>query len=463
MSQGYEYAGQFVFGKVKIFSSSGNVIDISKLITAMNLYEDIYKTSITGDMVIADTNNIIMETPIIGQEFLGFKIHTPGLDEFALDYSKHVFAITKITSRVSPQPGVNVYGLSFSSSEGLRNQRVKVTKSYTNTIDAIVEDLLSSAKYINSKKTFFIEPTKGVRKIVVPYTNPFKLINQLKQEAISKKGDSPHYMFYENTLGIHFRSLDSMYAQKSIAEFHAGDGGSAPSLDDEVKRVFRYQISGSNDMLLNVTTGLLSSNMITHDIYRKEYKYNDFSYLLDFYENYRVNYDDGDKDNPIYNQAPIDEFDNNVSDFTDAKRYIHPTSTVINNSDAQHYTDKKTNPYSANNIPKTIMSRKSKVSELTQGQSILIETHGTTNLNAGSIVKFNVPIAGTDHSKSRNDVYLSGRYLIKSLRHMFDFTEKRHSCAMTLVKDSVSKELPLNDLAIEPKAESRGVISEFYS
>ena len=46
---------------------------------------------------------------------------------------------------------------------------------------------------------------------------------------------------------------------------------------------------------------------------------------------------------------------------------------------------------------------------------------------------------------------------------MFDFTDKRHTCAMTLVRDTINKELPINDLAIEPKAESRGIISEFYS
>ena len=109
------------------------------------------------------------------------------------------------------------------------------------------------------------------------------------------------------------------------------------------------------------------------------------------------------------------------------------------------------------------MSRKSKVAELTQGVSVIIQTHGTTSLCIGSIVKFNVPVTGATHSGESSDVYLSGRYLIKSLRHMFDFSTKKHTCAMTLVKDSISKQLPLDDLAIEPKAESRGIISEFYS
>ena len=462
MSGNYEYAGQFVADKVKLFASSGTVVDITKLVTALNLYEDLYKACITGDITIVDTNNVIMEAPIIGQEFLGFKITTPGIDEFALDYSTHVFTVTKINSRVPARPGVMVYNLAFSSPEGLRNERTRVSKSYTDSIDGIVEDVLSSAKYINTKKTLFMEETKGIKKMVVPYLHPHKLINQLKMEAISKKHDSPHYMFYENTLGVHFRTLDSMYAQKSIADFHAGDMGGEVSLEEELKRVLQFQIVGSNDMLINVVTGMLASNVLTHDIYRKEYKHEDFEYLSDFHENNRAHYDDMNKDNPIYNDVPIDEFDNTVSEFTDAKRYFHPTSTIINNSDAQHYAEGN-NPYTANNISKTIMSRKSKLAELTQGVSVLLRVHGTTQLNVGAMVNFNLPITGAKHSGEDNDKYLSGKYIIKSLRHMFEFTEKRHSCAMTLVKDSISSELPMNDLAIEPKAESRGVISEFYS
>ena len=462
MSGNYEYAGQFVADKVKLFASSGTVVDITKLVTALNLYEDLYKACITGDITIVDTNNVIMEAPIIGQEFLGFKITTPGIDEFALDYSTHVFTITKINSRISTNPSTMVYNLAFSSPEGLRNERTRVSKSYADSIDGIVEDVLSSAKYINTKKTLFMEETKGIKKMVVPYLHPHKLINQLKMEAISKKHDSPHYMFYENTLGVHFRTLDSMYAQKSIADFHAGDMGGEVSLEEELKRVLQFQIVGSNDMLINVVTGMLASNVLTHDIYRKEYKHEDFEYLSDFHENNRAHYDDMNKDNPIYNDVPIDEFDNTVSEFTDAKRYFHPTSTIINNSDAQHYAEGN-NPYTANNISKTIMSRKSKLAELTQGVSVLIQVHGTTQLNVGAMVNFNLPITGAKHSGEDSDKYLSGKYLIKTLRHMFDFTEKKHTCAMTLVKDSISSELPMNDLAIEPKAESRGVISEFYS
>ena len=472
-----QYAGQFNIDEVKIFSSSGTVIDITKLVVAMNLYEDVYKTAVTGTIAVSDTNNIIMEAPIIGQEFIGFKISTPGLDKFALDYSEHVFTITKVLARASSNPGAQAYSFYFCSPEGLRDTRVRVSKSYTNSLDAIVEDILTAPQYINSKKTFFIEPTKGIRRITVPYIHPFKFINHLKQDAISAKHDSPHYMFYENTLGYHFRSLDSLFAQKAIATFHTGDKGSIEdvekdprNIEEEYKRVMQFQVSGNSDMLQNVVTGMLASNIITHDIFRKEYRVDDFEYFNDFFDNYRINYDETKKDNPIYNEAPIDEFDNDVSMFTDARRYVHPTSTTENNIDAQHYEKFpaiagviQRNTFTANNIPKTIMSRQSKLAELTKGVSVTIEVHGTTTLHVGAIVNFSAPVVGAQHSGEKFDKYLSGRYMIKTLKHTFDFSERRHLCAMTLVKDSFNTKLPMHDLAIEPKAEARGILSEFYS
>ena len=42
MSTNYSYAGQFTFDKVKIFASSGTIIDVSRLVTGLNIYEDLY-------------------------------------------------------------------------------------------------------------------------------------------------------------------------------------------------------------------------------------------------------------------------------------------------------------------------------------------------------------------------------------------------------------------------------------
>ena len=38
-----------------------------------------FKSSITGSIIIGDTNNIVSKVPIVGQEYLTLKISTPTL------------------------------------------------------------------------------------------------------------------------------------------------------------------------------------------------------------------------------------------------------------------------------------------------------------------------------------------------------------------------------------------------
>jgi len=468
--RGIQFAGDYNIKEIKLFTSSGNVIDLSEAVITMNIYEDIFSPSITGTLGIVDTNAIIMNAPITGQDYLSFKITTPGLENQSIDFTENVMSIYRIDTRVSVSSGTEVFTLHFCSPEGLRDNRVRVSKSYTKSIDNIVKDVLTSKFYINSNKDLFIEPTVGIKKMVVPNMHPFKLINQLKREAQAEYNGSPHYLFYENINGIHFRSLDSLYAQKEIGTYHSGDAGTIDfkkggfgNVEYELKRVLDYQFNSNNDTLKNIAGGMLASSILSHDIYNKSYSYNDFDYINEFQEYDRVNGNALQDNYPIYNEVALDEFDNTISQFPDSRVHLHPTSTV-NGTDAQHY-DYQTNtyPYTPNKIDETYLSRQSKFMELNDGASITMEINGTTTVYAGSIINFDMPINGTDHEGDKTDKYYSGRYLIQSTRHMFDQKDKRHTIMMNLVKDSLNSELPINQLAIEPKGKKGIVVNDFYN
>ena len=55
----------------------------------------------SGSILIGDTNNLAVNLPIIGQEYLRIKLNTPSLDDKAIDYSENVFVIYKIKKRVA--------------------------------------------------------------------------------------------------------------------------------------------------------------------------------------------------------------------------------------------------------------------------------------------------------------------------------------------------------------------------
>ena len=165
MFSGINYAGEFNIQELKLFASSGNVVDLSGSYISMNLFEDIFSPSLTGDVTVVDTNAILMNAPITGQDFLSFKIITPSLEKRGIDFTETVMSIYKIDTRIQPSTGSEVFTLHFCSPEGLRDSRTRVSKSYADSIDTIVEDLLTNKFYINSRKDLFIEQTSGIRKM----------------------------------------------------------------------------------------------------------------------------------------------------------------------------------------------------------------------------------------------------------------------------------------------------------
>ena len=458
------YAGQYSISELKLMSSSGNVVDLSLTYISLSLFEDIFSASMTGLIVLTDSNNMLMNMPVTGQDYLSLKIETPSLEEHAIDYTETVFSITKIDDKIDAK-GAAVVQLHFCSPEMLRNQRTRVSRSYTSTVSNIVYDMLNNARYINSNKELFIEPTKNLRKLVIPNSHPFDAIKRLMREAESNEYSSPHYLFYENTLGIHFRSVESLFRQATTGFYHAGDIGTIDKKDNVLQEYFRvinYNVSSNNDTLANIMGGMLASKMITHDIVDKSYSVNRHDYFQDFYKYKRVNFDDSGKDNPIYNEVSLDEFGNNLGNFDDSVLHVHPTATT-NGKDALHYDENlKDFSYSPNTMSKTYLKRKAKVMELNSGTSIVMQVNGNTTIACGDIVEFNMPAVGTKHTKDESDIYYSGRYLIKTLRHIFDAPNKKHEIAMTLVKDSISEELPQNKDGTEPKGFKGMLHTQFF-
>jgi len=468
MASGIQYAGEYTLESVRLFASSGNIIPLNGLTVSISLFENIFSPTMSGTITLLDANSIVSNLPIIGQEFLSFKIKTASITEggtSVIDFTKNPFSVYKIDQRIE---GTNseLITLHFASPEMLRNLRTRVSKSYTNTIDNIAIDVIQNSRYINSKKDLFIEETVGVRKIISPNSNPFTFIQKLSSEAISKNNGSPFFLFYENKEGFNFRSLDSLYAQPITAEYNTGEfyhqessGTVVKNVLEEYSRPISHEMVAVNDTVKNVRGGLLASDLITYDIYSKKYERKNFRYFNNFNDYGRLG------NSPIYNTNFIDEFDNTVDNFTNANIHLHPTSKN-NGSDAQHYVLDPTaknikSLYSPNGIENTLLPRQSKFVELNKGVSLNVKVHGSTNISVGQIIQFNKQTVGNANESGDFDPYYTGRYIISNLRHIFDLAPKKeHSIVMSLVKDGYEQELEQNTAAREPRRRSRGVVSK---
>tara|TARA_Y100000816_G_scaffold181105_1_gene131048 strand:- start:230 stop:1630 length:1401 start_codon:yes stop_codon:yes gene_type:complete len=444
-SDGIQYAGEYILKEASLVTSTGAQIDMKGTIFSYSIFESLFSTSLSGSFMFLDIDNIVTNGPIIGQEYLYLKIGTPGLDEYDFDFTNVPFTTYKVNIREDVNPNTQVIEVKFTSPEIIRNSRTRVSKSYAETIDKIVENILRDERYINTAKDLYIESTSGIRKVISPNLHPYDFITNLATEAVSSKDGNPFFMFYENVRGINFKSIESMFSQDTVGNYSLGDFGNndvqkRPDVQKEFGRILDFQIAGNSDMLSNVLSGVLGSSIIEYNIYNKFFNKSTYSYIDDFDKFPRINYDNKENDNPIYSESPIDDKGNTVGSFTDARIHLHPVSSG-GNFDTQHTNPTSSYNYQPNNIKNSLLHRQAKFNEITNGVAVKMVINGSTNITVGETINVTIPVTGREHDREY-DKYYTGKYLIRNIAHTFDITSKKHQSILVASKDSFYDGVP---------------------
>ena len=425
MSSGYgiQYAGEYTLKRLQLISASGREsVDLTGIVLEINIFENIFLNAISASLIVVDTADLINNVGIFGQEFVQLVIETPSLEEQVIELT---FSVFKVGAREDANAGASIYELSLVSPEFMLNHRRRISKSYKETISTIVEDALTNDLYVQTKKELFIEPTKGIRKIVSPNVHPYKLIQNLALEAQSLDSSSPHYLFFENIKGFWFISLQALYDQDTLGVYNASHAGKlldnkTIDVQSQLETAINYNITGNNDTLVNVKSGMLGSTIITHDIYNKSYSKNTYGYFDDFNKHKRID------TNPIYND------ERGIGSFPDSRIFVNPTSTTTDFQDAQHYGQSSV---TSNQLSETLLHRKARFAELGSAIKVQMRVNGTTALSAGQKIVFDKP--ANSQLGNRLDPAYQGEFLVTQTRHIFTQVEKKHEIIFSAVKDAV--------------------------
>lgn len=451
-----QYAGEYKLLECKILSSTGVVARLDSIVQEINIFENIVTQGIMVSLVIVDSNNLVMNMPIVGQEFVTLKLQTPGLreDETTIDYTENCFSVYKVGARSDIANSSQVYELSLISPETLRNGKKRISKSYEGEISDIFTNVMRDEKIINTNKDIHVDRTSKIKKYVAPNLRPYTFIRNLSREATSfKYSNSPHYFFYETIRGYQFRVLDSLYAQPSRSRFLASEPGEidTPSkvgnLEKDFERILSIGISQSNDTFVSGNAGMFGSSLIKYNIFHKNYETYTHNYFENFEDYGRID------ENPIYNQTTIDKFGNTLGDFPDAQRHIHASSNNGSNN-TSHYNTDTGYSYQDNNAEDWLLSKRAKLVEmLNGGMAIQLKVHGRTTLTVGDKIDITLPVTGKDHGKSKIDTFYQGEFLITKLRHRFDQADRRHTMMIHAVKDGIPVEFQNSAKSTEPTGE----------
>jgi len=429
-------------------SSEPDSIGIDTMVVDMNIYESIFNKTLSGNLLIVDANNVIGKLPLTGNERLEFKFFTPSCSsgyDFTIKSGNPMY-VYKIQNRTGITPRAQTYLLHFCSKEMMTNELVVVRNAQTSTYSEIVANIVRNEDFLGSVKDFYFEPSLGLHKHVFPRIRPLDAIDTLALQTRSTKFYGAGYYFYETSRGFNFRSLESMMAIEAntarpvLARFRPKPAnvnqGGEKDIKNEMQIAISYRIVDQFDTLKNLRNGVYASKLITHDQLNKTYTETDFSYH-DEYKN--LFHTEAGKDGTrTDNQGILPYYIREGQTLSD---YPESTLYLWSQTPNTHYV----NDTPVENPPMTeILQRRLSQRLAFQSFKLELTVPGYTGLQAGDLITFDMPSyepAGGSEPLD-HDPYLSGRYLVTSIRHQLNRKQNKHIMVLECMKDSVRRPYP---------------------
>ena len=205
-----------------------------------------------------------------------------GTEDFVLDIQDSIGNNIKVELNVNKVTPIRKdtqqeqLQLRLTSEEYIRNEEItsSIVKRYNGKISESVEKILSDK--LGTGKDLFIEETNNNYNFVGNVRKPFYIINWLAKKSVpaadGKVGKTAGYMFYETSLGFHFRSIDGLFAQDHIRSYVFSD------TPDVLKKTDQYdgeivRINTDNRFIANekYRMGVYSTKLIAFDPYSCKY------------------------------------------------------------------------------------------------------------------------------------------------------------------------------------------------
>lgn len=408
-------SSDFQINNLSLYTSDGQVVDLSAVALEIDVYEDIFSSCMTCSIRINDGNDLLSTFKFHGNEFLELEIDKPTLE----DPIKKVFRLYKISNRDFNTNYQN-YTMHFCSEEMVLSPQIKVSKSYRGMkISDIITDLLISHLKVDKKKIKNIQKTEKAFDIIIPKMDPIQAIMWLVTRAYSR--NESLFFFFENRDGFNFISYENLIKAKPYAKY-AKDF----KLDDDVFKnmaSFNFlKVVEDFDTLKSLRSGSFSSSFASLNLITKKMKVSNYN-AIKF------------KDKGVLNEeVTMNTFKNRLD-----KSFYNSHQNMLKyhiTSDA----DGTRNPI----LPEEWLSQTA--SKL--GQINLFKMVGTVPgdvmLKAGQVVEVEIPdVKPTDQGKDAEiNNTRSGNYLVAAVHHKFSMNDKIYATVLELLSDSINEPMP---------------------
>lgn len=273
--------------------------------------------------------------------------------------------------------------------------------------------------------------------------SPFAAISWLAARTVSAspKSFGANFMFYENTQGYNFRSLETLFQKPSKAKYTYKVKNVDFSDDtsvSEIQDVIKYEFMKNYDILNGINSGMFSSVLKGVDLTRLQVNDSVMNYDTFFSNSVHI-----ERKNafPFHNQYQ-DRLKNKTHENYFAARRMYPTNRT---HDTNPTISKKQPSIKQNLVEAWMLQRITQINQLNYFKLKMV-IPGDTYLMIGDIIEFDLPLVAAKNPGEKNiNPYYSGRYLVTAIRHIFDY--HRYEMVIEATRDCLSAPYPtsLND------------------
>jgi len=447
-------AGDYELESLLIHTVGANgIVDLRNFMLEMHLYEDIFSSTLSGNVIIADAVNLISSLPIFGDEAITMKIRTPTLEDDSYNIIEKTFNIYSIQDRMSNTEGSQYYKLCFTSIENYVDAAAPISKTFRGTTDEVAakvfEDYIQTERVIGSPDKTQMVITDAPHKSNITYTSnfwsPIKNLRFISKRVRGNQLNGSDYLFYESNKRFYFASMESIIqgqVESAIFEEYVVERDSqniprrktglqyyGKPMPNEMTRIEDLKQVKNIDLLESQEKGILASSIYGYDLSTKKFVQRNLDFV--------------DESKKFYRTSGGNQFSQTIPRNPRAKvDFVMYNSSVFN---GYGITDNDNLPsgHPAEQYSDRVLFRNSYLNSL--GQNVFeMVVPGRTDIEVGCLINVLYPTSAIHDSKTKEidtifDPYLSGVFLVTAIHHKFN--RDRHVMTLEIVKNGLNYDM----------------------
>ncbi len=378
--------------ELSITSNEGHTVDLRENLISLDIYSSLFDQSMSGQLMIADTFNLIDQLPIDGDEEVTVKWRTNGRSS-----TRTMKLMVYRVGERQIDAKIQGYTLYLTTPDMMINDNMEFSASFDGEYSGMISKILER---LETPRELFVDQTTGIssQPIIIPFWSPLQAISWIAGRAMDANNNP--CIFYENEEGYQFRALQTLYDQDPYCELswsprNAGDQDSEQSLHN----LLSFHANGGKNSLDKAQCNILFADQVVYDFASKK--------------------------------STSTKMDYQTTDLPTIDKNKVPVNQKINRNRSNHVFTKPDGSHNGE------YNRAATLGMLTN-LSYTAVTPGDSDMMCGMIVIFHIPSAEPlSNGRRLNETQSSGRMMITAMKH--SFSKVQYTQTISLEKDSYGK------------------------